>query len=235
MFLIAVSNLITLSGHDTDRAGRWNRIASRTRENVRSHLWDKEREKFRPHIYLEGSPFPADFDEDEIYYHGGTAVAIEAGLLSREEIATALEMMADNVRRSGAPTIGLTLYPPYPAGYFKNQSMATPYSYQNGGDWTWFGGRMIQQLILNGFIEEAYREIGPMVERVIENEGFFEWYTKDNIPTGSGTFRGSAGVLGHAIQMLQEWPERLAALERLTGDKEKQVSAAAREALTQLR
>jgi hypothetical protein len=83
-----------------------------------------------------------------------------------------------------------------------------PFSYQNGGDWTWFGGRMIQQLIANGFIEEAYRQLLPMVERVEANAGFFEWYTVSNEPKGSGLFRGSAGVLGKAIQMLHTWAER---------------------------
>ncbi|MGD8499176.1 MAG: hypothetical protein PVJ86_00930 [Phycisphaerales bacterium] len=37
------------------------------------------------------------------------------------------------------------------------------------------------------------------------NNGFFEWYTIDNQPSGSGTFRGSAGVLGKAVQMFQKW------------------------------
>ncbi len=57
---------------------------------MRKHLWDPDRRKFRPHIYLEGSPFPGTFDEAAVYYHGGTAVAIEAGLLTREEIAESL-------------------------------------------------------------------------------------------------------------------------------------------------
>ena len=82
-----------------------------------------------------------------------------------------------------------------------------PYSYQNGGDWTWFGGRMVQQLFAYGFIDQAYTELVPMLERVRENDGFFEWYTVDNQPRGAGTFRGSAGVLGKAIQLLGEWAE----------------------------
>ena len=61
---------------------------------------------------------------------------------------------------------------------------------------------MIQQLVAHGYIEQAYREILPMVERVQHNNGFFEWYTVDNQPRGSGTYRGSAGVLGAAIRML---------------------------------
>ena len=44
-----------------------------------------------------------------------------------------------------------------------------------------------------------------MFERVRQNNGFFEWYTVDNKPSGSGMFRGSAGVLGKALQMFHEW------------------------------
>jgi hypothetical protein len=85
--------------------------------------------------------------------------------------------------------------------------MRSPYSYQNGGDWCWFGGRMIQALIQQGYVEEAYRELRPMVERVKRTGGFHEWWSRDNQPRGSGEFRGSAGVLGRAIEMLQAWAE----------------------------
>jgi len=129
---------------------------------------------------------------------------VEADLLSRQEVGLVLGDMINNKRFSGADSIGLTVYPPYPLGYFKNRSMK-PFSYQNGGDWTWFGGRMIQQLILKGYVSEAYEELLPMVERVRKNKGFFEWYTVQNEPKGSGTFRGSAGVLGRAIEMLLQW------------------------------
>ena len=108
--------------------------------------------------------------------------------------------MVANVEACGAGSIGLTLYPPYPEGSYKNPSMY-PYGYQNGGDWTWFGGRMIQQLIDHGFVEEAYEQLQPMVKRVMDNDGFYEWYTVENEPKGSGTFRGSAGVLYKAIIM----------------------------------
>jgi hypothetical protein len=62
---------------------------------------------------------------------------------------------------------------------------------------------MIQQLIKSGFVEEAYEQIQPMVKRVKDNDGFFEWYTVDNKPKGSGTFRGEAGVLYKAIIMFE--------------------------------
>ena len=203
MFLIALDNLVEM----IPQAGlKWRKIRESIAANCREHLWDEQQQKFIPHIYLDkGSPFPADFDENQIYYFGGTAIAIEAGLLSKNEIKASVDEMVRRVKLAGAASIGLTLYPPYPAGYFANKIMNPEYSYQNGGDWTWFGGRMIQQLIRNGFVHEAYEQVQPMVKRVNDNNGFFEWYTVDNKPKGSGTFRGEAGVLFTAIRMFEEW------------------------------
>lgn len=200
MFIIALNNLMEML---PETKSKWGKIKKGVAQNSRKYLWDNKEKKFIPHIYLKGSPFPETFNENEIYYFGGTAIAIEAGLLSKQEIKISLDEMVKRVKQAGAPSIGLTLYPPYPDGYFQNKIMNPVYSYQNGGDWTWFGGRMIQQLIRYGFIKEAYEQILPMVKRVKENNGFFEWYSIDNKPRGSGTFRGEAGVLYTAIMMFE--------------------------------
>lgn len=205
MFLIALDYLQEMTD-DASLLKKWKGIREQIAQHVRKHLWDTERKKFIPHLYIDPSPIPAGFDENQIHYHGGTAVAIEAGLLSKEEIAVVNAQMLENVRLSGMPSIGLTLYPTYPEGFFRG-GMAKPYVYQNGGDWTWFGGRMIQQLVANGFVEEAYDEIRPMIDRVIKNQGFFEWYGMGGVPSGSGHFKGSAGVLAKAIEMMNDWAE----------------------------
>ncbi len=199
MFLIALDNYMDLF---PEKREKWGKIRSSIASNTMKHLWDEKNQKFIPHIYIKDSPFAADFDENQIYYHGGTAIAIEANLLNKEQIKVSLDKMIKNVKDAGAATIGLTVYPTYPAGSFKNKGMY-PYGYQNGGDWTWFGGRMIQQLVKNGFQQEAYEQIQPMLARVIKNKGFYEWYTKDNKPEGSGTFRGEAGVLYDALELLE--------------------------------
>jgi hypothetical protein len=203
MFAIALDHMAGFTGH-AEVKERWNALGEEIRANIRTYLWDDGRGKFIPHVYLEGSPFPEDFDENLIHYHGGTAVAIEAGVLNREEIAGVLSHMKKNVELSGAPSIGLTLYPPYPKEVL-GKHVSSPYEYQNGGDWTWFGGRMIQQLIAYGFVEEAYELAKPMMERVILNNGFFEWYKLDGSPAGSAEFKGSAGVLAKSIEMFYEW------------------------------
>lgn len=201
MFIIALNNLMEIL---PSSKSKWEPVRDSIAKNARKFLWDNDKNKFVPHIYLEkGSPFPAGFNESEIYYFGGTAIAIEAGLLSKDEVKLSLDEMIRRVKLAGAASIGLTLYPPYPEGFFANKIMNPVYSYQNGGDWTWFGGRMIQQLIHYGFLQEAYDQLQPMVKRVKDNNGFYEWYSVDNKPRGSGTFRGEAGVLYTAITMLE--------------------------------
>ncbi len=202
MFMLAIDNFLDFIEDGSVTESKWRRVYATLWDNTRKHLWDPYHMKFIPHVYLDKSPFSDELDEDTMWYHGGTAIAILAGILNDNEIKASIDGMASNVKASGAGSIGLTIYPPYPEKEFPNMA---PYHYQNGGDWTWFGGRMIQALVKYGYVTEAYRELKPMVDRVIANDGFYEWYSVDNEPRGSGTFRGSAGVLGKAIMMLQEW------------------------------
>lgn len=205
MLILAINDYQELLGAGAPEAAQWTKTRDELKRDTRKYLWDRKNQKYFPHVYLDGSPFPADFDENAIYYHGGTAVAIEAGLLSRKEIAHALACMDADVRDAHAATTGLTMYPAYPLGYFHNKQMTAPYTYQNGGDWDWFGGRMVQDLIDEGDIADAYREVRPMIDRAMRVGGFYEWWTTDNQPRGSAGFRGSAGVLGHDIDLLETW------------------------------
>lgn len=200
MFALALDELCMLEG-GSDSAHRWLNLRDTLRKNIRTHLWDAKRQKFRPHIYLNGSPFPADFNEDEIYYHGGTAVAALTGILTKKEVAQANRRMLANMKAAGAQSIGLTLFPAYPDGFFANPMMGA-YQYQNGGDWTWFGARWIEVLVRYGMIREAYDELKPMLQRTVDG-GFYEWYHLDGTPVGSGTYRGTAGVLYRAIKVLR--------------------------------
>lgn len=203
MFIIAINDFLEISELNSVQKKKWEKVRTDLKRNINQHLWDKNAEKYIPHIYLNGSPFPASFDESLVYYHGGTIVAIEAGLLSKKQVLNAYKKMQRNVTLANAATIGLTLYPPYPEGSFKNKGMA-PYSYQNGGDWTWFGGRMISQLVRYNLVAEAEEALKPMLERVVQNNDFYEWYTPENKPKGSSSFRGEAGVLWTAINNLEK-------------------------------
>lgn len=203
MLVIALKNLQELAAESIGKQ-RWAKLQAQIELNIKKHLWDLEHNKFFPHIYINGSPFSDEFDEHKIHYHGGTAIAIEAGILNKKEIAAVLSHMIKNVELSGAPSIGLTVYPPYPLSEL-GENISPPYDYQNGGDWTWFGGRMIQQLIAYSFVEEAYELSQPMFSRVVKNGDFYEWYKKDGTPAGSAEFKGSAGVLAKSVEMFKDW------------------------------
>ena len=129
MLAIALKNMEAFAA-STDEKQRWKDLHSSIKSSIKEHLWDPEKNKFIPHLYLNGSPFPGDFDENAIHFHGGTAMAIEAGILNQEEIAAVLSHMIDNVKLSGAPSIGLTVYPPYP-GEVLGENISPPYRYQN--------------------------------------------------------------------------------------------------------
>jgi hypothetical protein len=204
MFLIAIDDFLSFIPDDAVKNKKWRGVEKLIRENVRKHLWDATRQKFIPHLYLDGSPFPTDFDENDIWYHGGTAVAIQAGLLTRDEIASSLQIMRINVHQARGLTLGITNYPVYPKGLFQNPNV-DPGVYQNGGDWDWFGARMVQALVANGFAPDAYIELLPIVHRVQRHDGFFEWFDMQDRPQGSSTFRGSAGAIAKAILDLRYW------------------------------
>lgn len=205
MLMIALQDYTALLNKDTQKKLYWTKRLQRLRKNIRTHLWDAVNEKFRPHIYLVDSPFPASFNENEIYYHGGTAVAIQAGLLTKREVLTAYHKMAANQKKAGAASIGLTLYPAYPKGYFRHPILTYPYTYQNGGDWTWFGARMVTQLVRYGYLQEAREALKPMLDRTIKYNDFNEWFLMDNTPApGTGSYRGTAGVLWEALTAIEK-------------------------------
>ena len=203
MFLQAINDFVSLMPPGYHSEINWHKTAARLKKNIRKYLWDAKAQKYIPHIYLNGSPFAPDFDERQILYTGGTACAILAGLHDRKEILEINRQFLAATAQEKYATIGMTVYPPYPLAAFPD---VPPYTYQNGGDWTWFGGRMIQALTANGFAGQAYTEMNPMIDRVIKNNGFFEWYyVKTGEPQGSRDFRGEAGVLYDAIEQLQSW------------------------------
>jgi len=203
MYLQAINDFVAMMPADYHSSVNWRKTAAGLKKNIRGHLWDARMQKYIPHLYLDGSPFPPDFNERQILYTGGTACAILAGLHDREEIMEINRQFLTAAAKEKFATIGITVYPPYPLAEFPN---VPPYTYQNGGDWTWFGGRMILALTANGLAREGYTEMSPMIDRVLKNNGFYEWYdVKTGAPGGSRDFRGEAGVLYDAISQLRAW------------------------------
>ena len=203
MFAIAINDFLKLRPQNYQTSRDWRQLAQNLRASVRKHLWDASTKKYRPHIYIDGSPFPASFNESAILYSGGSICAVLAGFNTRSEVYEINRQLLNAAAKEKFATIGITVFPPYPADAFPNMH---PYIYQNGGDWTWFGGRMINALLSYGYAVDACKELNPMIERVISHQGFFEWYdVRTGEAKGSGDFRGEAGVLYDAIQAVRAW------------------------------
>ena len=206
MFVIAIQNFVAMMPSDFHADQDLQNIAKQIKINVRKHLWSASKSKYRPHIYLNGSPFSKDFDEDSRLYSGGSICAILAGFNTRSEVKEINRQLQFAASQEKFATIGMTVYPPYPAAEFPNMK---PYLYQNAGDWTWFGGRIVEALLPYNMVAEAYEDLKPMLERTIKHNGFYEWYdVQDGSPKGSGNFRGEAGVLYEAITNLKSWANK---------------------------
>ncbi len=205
MFVSAISDFMEMKSATYKTQTDWLKVKVALKANIRKHLWDTKAQKYIPHLYLDGSPFPKDFDERKILYSGGTTCAILAGLHTKTEIKAINKHLLAMAANEKFATIGITVYPVSPTKVFPNMAA---YSYQNGGDWTWFGGRTIQALVINNMPQEAYTELTPMIDRVIKNNGFYEWYdVRNGKASGSGDFRGEAGVLYDAITLLKNWAQ----------------------------
>lgn len=64
---------------------------------------------------------------------------------------------------------------------------------------------MVTELIKYGYIKEAREALLPMLERVVKYNDVHEWYTLENEAKGSGSYRGTAGVLWETICALEEF------------------------------
>jgi glycogen debranching enzyme len=202
-YAIAVRKFLKWLPNDGALHKEWMQNLKDLKAHFRQYLWDGN--KIIPHIYLADSPFPESFDENKIYFHGGTCAAIMAGFLTEKEVVASFRQMIKDKEASGAMSVGITIYPPYPEGYFKNPD-ARPFCYINGGDWTWWGGRIIQAMVDCNQPQMAYNELLPIVKRSIADQGYYEWYSpKTHKPYGTAQMRGAAGVTGIAIEKLREW------------------------------
>jgi len=211
MFIIALNDYMALLPRSGVNAQYWLNLRNRLKRGIAHYLWDARRMKFKPHAYVTVSPFPQSFDENELLFEGGTAVAIEAGLISNAELPAVDAQILEAQKSSNALAIAGSVYPPYPAGFYNN-GMLCPFCYQNGALWPWFGGRMIKQLSDHGLLLQAYSELSPILDMVISGQGFFEYYTLAGEPRGSADYRGTAGAVLSAIESVQNQARALRTL-----------------------
>jgi hypothetical protein len=179
------------------KAASWGEKAAGLKTRTNALLWQEDRGFYKVHVHLDS--WRHNFDEDEMFAMGGNAQAILSGLAGPGQAARIIEQAVRRQQTYNVSTISGCLLPPYPAGAFKHPAVDEPYEYQNGGQWDWFGGRLIRAMFDSGRSAEARAKLLEVIEKDTKNGGLYEWDTRQGEGRGSGDYAGSAGSLARAL------------------------------------
>ena len=199
LYIQAAQKMILLAGRMGSgvMAGKWRERERIIAGNCRRQLYLSDRGYFLIHrLAGEQNLFK---QEKEILAVGGNAEAIRAGLLNKVEIARLLGVLEERRRQYQLRTVSFTLLPPYPEGFFPHPLLRSPWSYQNGGEWDWIGGRLVSALYLAGFRDQAEKYLLEIAVKNLAEMNIFEWSDKSGGGQGASFYAGAAGVLGEAI------------------------------------
>ena len=198
LYLQAGQKLIAMAEwlKDSKCAARWRRRLQIIRRNCRQRLYLPQQGYFLIHRLAGKEDFLSL--EKGILAVGGNAEAMRAGLMSRSEIERFIRVLEDRKKRFALRSVSFTLLPPYPQDFFPHPLLA-PWSYQNGGEWDWIGGRLVAALYQNGFHEKAEEYLREIITKNLRDGNIFEWSDRAGNGRGALFYAGAAGVLGEAI------------------------------------
>jgi hypothetical protein len=199
MFYAAARDLAWLEGAlgRKEKSEFWEARARAVQENADRWLWQKNRGFYRVHIHLDALKHP--FDEDAMFAMGGNTEAVLSGLAGEEQSREIIETALSRQKTYGISTISGSLLPPYPKGTFKHPMMDEPFEYQNGGQWDWFGGKLVCAMFEHGFSRQAREKLLEIAKKNLANRGLYEWDTPAGRGRGSTFYSGSAGSLSLAL------------------------------------
>ncbi len=193
---LGLARMLRLRGRVREAAD-WEARASDIRRRTDRALWQEGPGFYRVHAHV--TPLVHAFDEDALFAMGGNAEAIDSGLASPDKARRILAAALARQKQYGLSTISGTMLPPYPAGTFRHSMVDEPYEYQNGGQWDWFGGKLVLALFRGDDPARGEAALLEIARKATANQGLFEWDDPRGRGRGSPRFSGSAGSLGKAL------------------------------------
>jgi hypothetical protein len=167
------------------------------RQSVAERFWQPDRGYFRTRVPLP--PLPREIDEDSIVSIAN-GVAVYAGITHPSERKPVFSALETARAQAGAPKPGLTLWPPYPLGYFDYPQMV-PGRYQNGAVWDWWGGMQISGEFWTGYSALGRSHLNMVARDWAREPGeIYEWQetgSRENL--GSTAYAGAASTMTEAI------------------------------------
>ncbi|MBN2206141.1 MAG: hypothetical protein JW742_01945, partial [Candidatus Aminicenantes bacterium] len=199
MFVEAARALAVLHDRlgDEKRRAIWNDRAEAVAANANRLLWQEDKGFYRMHIHLDD--LTHEIAEEDIFAMGGNVQAVRAGIADGDKAARIFTAAVERQARFGVSTVSGVLLPPYPAGFFKHPGLDEPYEYQNGGQWDWFGGKLVAEMFRRGMARTARAKLLEIAAKNAANLGLHEWEARDGAPRGSDFYSGSAGSLALAL------------------------------------
>ncbi|HKS26680.1 MAG TPA: trehalase family glycosidase [Pyrinomonadaceae bacterium] len=191
--------LMQAAAGSSERASYWRARADTIRANINKHLWQESRGFYKLHLLLTPALLPDAPDDSDIFAMGGNAVAALYGVADERQAGRIFEVAERRQREYNISTIGGTLLPPYPRGFFKHPAVSDEYAYQNGGQWDWFSGRFLLAEFERGYSVRAYKQLLEVARKCARSGGLHEWNDKSGEARGSANYAGSAGVLTAAV------------------------------------
>ncbi len=182
---------------DAARAHELKAQADQLRRSANEKLWNSQRGSYLLHLHL--TPLVHDFPEEELIGISN-ALAAHWGLSDPSRTQRLFSRLEGARLAAGARKPGLSLYPPYPEGFFAHEQMS-PGEYQNGGLWDWWGGMQITAEFETGFSAMALAHLRMVAEDWASHPAeVFEWQmpsTGDG--WGSHNYASAAGTMTEAI------------------------------------
>jgi hypothetical protein len=194
--LLQLAEMNTLVGKG-DMAEKQVARARTLRQSVVEQFWQPDRGYFRTRLLLP--PLAPEIDEDRIVSIAN-GVAVYAGITDptvRKQIFTALEAAR---LAAGGTKPGLSLWPPYPLGYFDYPQMI-PGRYQNGAVWDWWGGMQISGQFWTGYSGMGRQNLALVAADWAREPGeVYEWQElRSGKNFGSPAYAGAASTMAEAI------------------------------------
>jgi hypothetical protein len=199
LFIQAAQKLARMAERlqDGKMAAKWRQRGTAVSAATRRLLFLPDKGYFLVHR-VEGKDEALRWERN-ILAVGGNAEAMRAGLLDKKEIARLLRVLEDRRRQYRLRSVSYTLLPPYPEGFFPHPLLRSPWSYQNGGEWDWIGGRLVAALYQAGFRDPAENYLQEIAVRNLAALNIFEWSDRAGNGLGASFFAGAAGILGEAL------------------------------------
>lgn len=171
--------------------------SERIRLSTNRRLWNEEHESYRIHLHV--TPLSHPFPEDEMVSISNALVAY-VGLSDPSRSSKVLASLERARLSAGAGKPGLSIYPPYPPGFFSHPQMSAG-EYQNGGLWDWWGGVQITAEFENGKSSTALAHLRMVAREWVLHPGrIFEWQTpSEGQGWGSHNYASAAATMAEAI------------------------------------